>query len=77
MEEALSYEDRVAMAEAYRVYQMLSFEEKAKIPSDFISFIEENAELGAIEPFKTKTDALKAFVSEKANFILMYMCTFE
>ncbi len=77
MNKELTYEDRVAMAEAYRVYQMLSNRDKAKIPSKFISFIEQNAELGAVKPFKTKSEALKAFISEKANFILMYMCTFD
>jgi hypothetical protein len=77
MNDELTYEDRVAMAEAYRVYQMLSCREKAKIPSKFISFIEQNAELGAVKPFKSKSDALKAFISEKANYLLLYMCTFD
>ena len=77
MAEEITNEDRIAMAEAYRVYQMLDFYEQAKVPSDFVSFIEANADLGMVVPFETPEEALNANLSEKGRYLVMYMCTFD
>ena len=73
----LTKEDKIALAEAYRFYQMLIYDDQQKIPQDFIEFLKNNGDLDSVKPFESKEDALNAKLSQKANYLIMYMCTFN
>ena len=74
--EEITPEDKIAMAQAYRFYQMLDCCDQEKIPSDFIETLETFGDFEKVSPFKSAEEALKANLSDKANYLIMYMCTF-
>ena len=74
--EEVTSEDKVAMAQAYRFYQMLDCSDQDKIPKDFVDMLETFGDFEKVEPFKNVDEALKSNLNEKANFLIMYMCTF-
>ena len=74
---SVSKEDRIAMAEAYRVYEILEPQEKQKVPPYFIDSILKCADLKAVEPFDSNKSFSIDDLSLKGRYIVMYMCTFE
>lgn len=77
MAEEILEEDRIAMAEAFRVYQMLDDEDKEKVPADFVDTLFSEADLTKVKPFKSKEEADNYNFSRKAWYLIMYMCTFD
>ncbi len=70
-------EDKIAMAEAYRTYEILDEFDQRKIPSDFVETILRYGDLESIKPFKTKEEFDSYDFSQKGKYLLMYMCTFN
>ena len=73
----LDAEDKVAMAEAYRVYEMLDEYDQLKIPQNFIETIHRFGDLVNVKPFDSKKEFDDYKFSEKGKYLLMYMCTFN
>ncbi|MBR3280343.1 MAG: hypothetical protein IKI57_00655 [Clostridia bacterium] len=72
-----SIHSRINMAQAYRVYEMLTPEERAKIPSEFIDTLVYYGDFDSVKPFSSKKDMLDYKLSDKAMYLVMYMCTFN
>ena len=70
-------DDKIAMAEAYRVYELFQDEEKEKIPEDFIETLLYFGDFKKVPPFASLDEMKKAQLSQKAKYLLMYMCTFD
>ena len=70
-----SVHSRVTMAEVYRIYEMLSPEEKDNIPGSFIDTLVYYGDFDSVKPFHSKKEALKYNLSDKAWYLIMYMCT--
>jgi hypothetical protein len=70
-------EDRIAMADAYRVYELLSLEEQQDVPEDFINTLLYYGDFKNATPINSVEEALKeGRLSKKAMYLIMYMCTF-
>ena len=65
------------MAQAYRVYELLTPEERANIPSEFIDTLVFYGDFDSVKPFTSKKDMLDYNLSDKALYLVMYMCTFN
>ena len=70
-------DDKIAMAEAYRVYEFFQDEEKEKIPEDFVETLLYFGDFKKVPPFKNLQEMKEAKLSQKAKYLLMYMCTFD
>ena len=70
-------EDKVAMAEAYRVYELFQDEEKEKIPDNFVETLLYFGDFKKVKPFANVEEMKNANLSLKGKYLLMYMCTFE
>ena len=70
-------EDRIAMAEAYRAFEMLDEIDKEKVPADFIDNLLSEGDFSSVKPFKTKKEVDEYEFSTKAWYLIMYMCTFD
>lgn len=75
MKQNLTLEDRIALAEAYRVYELLEDTEKEKIPPAFVGRLFDYGALDLVPPFDP-TKTLKDFqLSERGKYIVLYMCS--
>ncbi len=72
----LKEEDRIAMAEAYRAFEMLDENEKEKVPADFIDNLLAEGDFLSVKPFKTRKEVEEYPFTKKAWYLIMYMCTF-
>ena len=72
-----SVHSRINMAQAYRVYELLTPEERANIPSEFIDTLVFYGDFDSVKPFTSKKDMLDYNLSDKALYLVMYMCTFN
>ena len=70
-------EDKIAMAEAYRTYEMLDEFDQRKIPVDFVETMLRYGDLMSVQPFKNKEEFDNYSFSQKGKYLLMYMCTFN
>ena len=73
----ITEEDKVAMAEAYRVFELLDDEEKEKIPAHFIETLLYFGDFKSVSPFSDIKELKRYSLSKKAKYLVMYMCTFE
>ncbi len=73
----LQEDDKIAMAEAYRAYEILDYDDREKIPSDFVETILKYGNLLAVKPFASKEEFENYNFSIKGKYLLMYLCTFE
>ena len=69
--------DKLAMAEAYRLYETLPIENQNRIPSDFINTLLALGDLKSVKRFETRQEIDDYKFSEKAKYLIMYMCTFN
>jgi len=69
-------EDRIAMAEAYRAFEMLDENDKEKVPVDFIDTLLDEGDFSKVKAFETKEEVDEYPFSKKAWYLIMYMCTF-
>ncbi len=76
-DETITDEDRIAMAQVYRVYQLLTRDDKAKIPQEFVETLLEHGNFKEVKPFKDKSEINMTAFSQKAKYLLMYLCTFN
>ena len=76
-EKELTDIDKVAMAEAYRVFQLLPLDEQAKIPEDFVDRLILYGDFKKVKPFKNKEEMQNYDLSDEAMYLIMYMCTFK
>lgn len=75
--EDLKNEDKLALAEAYRVYELLNDEDKEQIPEEFIEMLLNNGDLSLVKPLDT-SKSLKDFnLSKRGQYLVMYMCTLQ
>ena len=73
----LTSQDRIAMAEAYRVYELLSLEEQSHIPQDFVDSLLRYGDFENTTPINSVDEAIEeGRLSKKALYLVMYMCTF-
>ena len=75
--EGLEEEDKIAMAEAYRLYECLPIEDKRKIPAKFVDTIFTLGDLETVKRFENRQEINEYKFSEKGKYLLMYMCTFN
>jgi len=74
---SISKDDRIAMAEAYRVYEILEPQEKMKVPPYFVNSLLKFADLSVVPPFEEKDSFSIDKLTQKGKYIVMYMCTFN
>ena len=75
--EDLKNEDKLALAEAYRVYELLNDEDKEQIPEEFVEMLLYNGDLSLVKPLDP-AKSLKDFnLSKKGQYLVMYMCTLQ
>ncbi len=77
LDESVTDEDRIAMAQAYRAYELLTKEDKLKIPKTFVDTLLDFGNFKEVKPFKDKSEMTISDLSTKAKYLLMYMCTFN
>lgn len=75
--EKLKNEDKLALAEAYRVYELLSGPEQEKIPEEFVNILLNYGDLSLIGPLDPNKDLENQNLSKRGLYLVMYMCTFE
>ena len=73
----ITSEDRIAMAEAYRAYELMTPEDREKVPEDFVNMLLDCGNFDDVKPFETRDEFLNTEFSEKAIYLIMYMCTFK
>lgn len=73
--EELEKEDKLALAEAYRVYELLSDSEKQKVPQDFVDTLLYFGDLRLVKPLDPSKKLADMNLSERGLYITMYMCT--
>ncbi|MBR6252815.1 MAG: hypothetical protein IKR04_03140 [Clostridia bacterium] len=69
-------EDRIAMAEAYRAFEMLDENEKERVPADFVDTLLSEGDFTKVKRFRSKEEVDNYQFSRKAWYLIMYMCTF-
>ena len=74
--EELLEEDRIAMAEAYRAFEMLDEYDKDKVPADFVDTLLSEGDFSKVRRFHSKEEVDNYNFSRKAWYLIMYMCTF-
>lgn len=71
----LEKEDRLALAETYRVYELLAPEEREQIPDEFVQMLINYGDLSLV-PRLDPTKSLKDFnLSKRGQYLVLYMCT--
>ena len=70
-------EDRIAMAEAYRAFEMLDENEREKVPADFIDTLLYYGDFTKVKKFKSAEEVDNYDFSRKAWYLILYMCTFS
>ncbi len=70
-------EDRIALAEAYRVYELFEDTEKEKIPQEFVQTLLEYGDLSLVKPLDASKRIEEQNLSKRGLYLVMYMCTFE
>lgn len=70
-------EDKIAMAEAYRLYECLPLEDKKKIPQDFVETILTLGDFDSVKKFENRQEIDDYQFTEKGKYLIMYMCTFD
>ena len=73
--EQLKNEDKVALAEAYRVYELLSGPEQEKIPEDFVDALLYFGDLRMVKPLDPNKPLEEQNLSKRGLYMVMYMCT--
>jgi len=76
-ENALNIDDKIAMAEAYRVYELLSPEDQGKIPEDFVNRLLYYGDFKKVKPYSSMEDIENGNISRNGLFLVMYMCTYK
>lgn len=73
--EELKKEDKLALAEAYRVFEILRPEEKEMIPKEFVNTLLDYADLSLVKPLDPTKKLKDQNLSKQGLYIVMYMCT--
>ena len=73
----LKEEDKLALAEAYRVYELLEDTEKEKIPEEFVQAMLNYGDLSLVKPLDASKPLEEQNLSKRGLYWVMYMCTFE
>ncbi len=72
----LRTEDKLALAEAYRVYEILEGADKDKIPQEFVDSLLYYGDLRLVGPLDPEKSLKEQNISRLGMYIVMYMCTF-
>jgi hypothetical protein len=75
--DVLEIKDTIAMAEAYRVYELLNDEDKAKIPEDFVNRLLYYGDFKTVKPFESMKVVEDGNISKEGLYLVMYMCTYK
>lgn len=75
--EELKNEDKLALAEAYRVYEILSGPEQELIPEEFVDTLLSYGDLSLIGPLDPSKSLKEQNLSKRGLYLVMYMCTFS
>lgn len=75
--EELKNEDKLALAEAYRVYELLDGPDKEKIPEEFVETLLSYGDLSLVKPLDPAKSLEEQNLSKRGLYLVMYMCTFE
>ncbi|MBO5142455.1 MAG: hypothetical protein J6C46_05580 [Clostridia bacterium] len=73
----INIDDKLALAEAYRVYEMLNGSEQEKIPSEFVDLLLTHGDLSLIGPLDSQKSLEEQNISKYGKYLIMYMCTFQ
>lgn len=73
--EELKNEDKLALAEAYRVYELLRPEEKELIPKKFVDTLLDYGDLSLVNRLDSSKSLKDLNLSKLGLYIVMYMCT--
>ena len=71
----LRAEDKLALAEAYRVYEILEGADKDKIPEEFVDSLLYYGDLRLVGQLDPKKTLKEQNISRLGMYIVMYMCT--
>lgn len=71
----LNMEDKLAFAEAYRVYEILNGPDKDRIPSEFVDALLYYGDLRLVGPLNPEKSLKEQNISKLGMYIVMYMCT--
>ena len=72
----LEQEDKLALAEAYRIYEILSGFDKDKIPTKFVETMLKYGDLRLVKPLDPSKSLKEQNISKKGMYLALYMCTF-
>jgi hypothetical protein len=75
--EILEIKDTIAMAEAYRVYELMEDHEKEKIPQDFVNRLLYYGDFKKVGPFSSMKEVEEGNISKEGMYLVMYMCTYK
>lgn len=73
--ENLTQEDKIALAETYRVYELLEDTEKERIPEEFVEMIFNYGDLSLVPPLDSEKKLIDFNLSKQGKYLVMYMCT--
>lgn len=73
--EELKKEDKIALAEAYRVYELLSGPEQERVPRDFVETLLNYGDLTLVKPLDPNKNLEEQNLSKRGMYLVMYMCT--
>lgn len=71
----LKLEDSLALAEAYRVYELLNDEDKERIPEKFVEILFSYGDLSLVGPLDPSKSLKEFNLSKRGRYLVMYMCT--
>ena len=75
--EELQKEDKLALAEAYRVYELLDGPDQEKITKEFVNTLFNYGDLSLVKPLDPAKPLNEQGLSKRGLYLVMYMCTFE
>jgi len=73
--EDLKKEDKIALAETYRVFELLNGPSKERIPREFVEILLDYGDLNAVPPFDAEKSLKDFNLSKRGKYLIMYMCT--
>ena len=75
--EELKNEDKLALTEAYRIYEILNDEDKEQIPKDFVEILLNYSDLSLVSPLDPSKSLKEFNLSKRGQYLVMYMCTLQ
>lgn len=71
----LNLKDKRALAEAYRVYEILKGPDKDKIPYEFVEMLLYYGDFRLVPPLDPEKSLEEQNISKNGMYLVMYMCT--